>query len=192
MSTFVTSDHHFYHKNILKYQAGTRPFNSVEEMNEGLIERHNEVVKPDDQVYMMGDFGFASPKRLSPILERMNGVLHFIYGNHDGSMQNKFIQRHFRWMKPYHEMNYKDNRFILFHYPIFSWNNMHHGSYQLYGHTHGQIPHLYHGRSMDVGVDTNNCYPYDLDKLIGFFKDVEERSDDDDFHTDPRGREEKR
>lgn len=56
---FICGDHHFSHKNIMKYDE--RPFSSVAEMNETMIERHNEVVKPNDEVYTVGDFCFGVP-----------------------------------------------------------------------------------------------------------------------------------
>ena len=54
---FFTSDHHFYHSNIIKYCQ--RPFHSVEEMNEEMIRRWNSVVGVDDTVYYLGDFSLA-------------------------------------------------------------------------------------------------------------------------------------
>ena len=48
---WVCSDHHFFHENILKFCSKQRPFNSVEEMNEVIIERHNSLVKPNDHVF---------------------------------------------------------------------------------------------------------------------------------------------
>jgi calcineurin-like phosphoesterase family protein len=56
---FVTSDPHYFHKNILKYQADTRPYATVEEMNEALIARHNAKIGPHDHVWIIGDFSFG-------------------------------------------------------------------------------------------------------------------------------------
>lgn len=190
---FVTSDQHFYHRNILTYQPESRPFSSIEEMNEVLIERHNEVVGPSDVVYMLGDFAFTGPRNVEEILKRLNGRKHYIFGNHDGSMKNRHVAQYFESMQYYKEI--KDeagNSFVLFHYPIFSWNRMHHGVYHLYGHTHGQVPHLYNGRAMDVGVDTNNCYPWNLADIVEMFRKIEQESDVEGFHYDARGRNVKR
>lgn len=77
---FFTSDHHFYHTNIINYCK--RPFSSVEEMNEEMVKRWNQVVCKEDIVYYLGDFSLA--KRAAEIfLPRLNGEKHLIMGNHD-------------------------------------------------------------------------------------------------------------
>ena len=51
---YYTSDLHFGHKNIIKYED--RPFSSIEEMDEALIDKWNKKVKKNDEVYILGDF----------------------------------------------------------------------------------------------------------------------------------------
>ena len=177
---FITSDQHFGHKKILQYQHNTRPFSSLDEMHHELITRHNEVVSDDDKIYMLGDFAFLSANKTEEILKQLNGEKFFIFGNHDHQM--KKLSQYFTWMKHYHKMKVGENTVIMFHYPIFSWDHMAFGSYHFYGHTHNQIPNLYHGKSKDIGVDGNMCYPYDMEELINDF----ERIESDDF--DPRNR----
>ena len=65
--TSFIGDHHFFHKNILEYEPIARPFASVEEMNEAMVERWNSVVKPYDKVYHLGDFCFGRGN-ISPLL----------------------------------------------------------------------------------------------------------------------------
>jgi len=184
METFVTSDHHFGHKNILKFQPN-RNFDSVEEHNEQLIQRHNEVVKEKDHVYMLGDFIFGTATQADAILKRMNGKKFFVFGNHDRPMYDERIQKHFEWMKNYHEMKLNGHNVVMFHFPIHSWNRMSYGSYHLYGHTHCQIPHLYHGFSMDVGVDGSDCYPHNLDDIYAGFDRIKDEYGNDSA-DDPR------
>jgi calcineurin-like phosphoesterase family protein len=84
MKQFFISDTHFNHKNIIRYVS--RPFGSVDEMNEEMIRRWNSVVTNDDIVYHNGDFGFGSG--LGNILDRLNGkAIYLIKGNHDRPMK---------------------------------------------------------------------------------------------------------
>lgn len=80
MSIWLTSDHHFYHANVIKYC--NRPFKTVEEMNEILVARWNEVVKPDDTVLYLGDFSMAA-RAAEVFLPRLMGKKELYCGNHD-------------------------------------------------------------------------------------------------------------
>lgn len=79
--TFVTADHHFGHKNIIKYE--NRPYEDVQEMNRALITRWNELVSPDDYVLHLGDFSLTSAVATTEIISELNGTIDLIKGNHD-------------------------------------------------------------------------------------------------------------
>lgn len=68
---WFTSDLHFGHKNIIRFCD--RPWNSVEEMDEALINNWNSVVGDDDIVFDLGDFAFASNGRWKELLQRLKG-----------------------------------------------------------------------------------------------------------------------
>lgn len=84
---FVTSDTHFNHTNIIKYC--NRPFASVAEMNQTLIDNWNRVVRPQDTVIHCGDFAFTKANRkvasatISTLANNLNGRKILILGNHD-------------------------------------------------------------------------------------------------------------
>ena len=78
---FFTSDPHYGHENILKYCH--RPFSSIEEHDEELIRLWNETVPEDGIVFILGDIGFCSETYLKTILNRLNGKIYWIIGNHD-------------------------------------------------------------------------------------------------------------
>lgn len=162
INIWFTSDHHFGHKNIIEFSK--RPFSSVDEMNETMIERWNERIGKDDDVYHIGDFALLSQGKLKQLLDRLNGRIHLITGNHESSALD--CADRFVWIKDYYEITIPDpdahrgERFIvLFHYAMRVWNASHHGTWHLYGHSHGDLPDDETSLSFDVGVDCHNFYP---------------------------------
>ena len=81
VTKFYVSDHHFGHHNIITHCS--RPFVSVEEMDEVMIAAWNSVVKPGDHVYVVGDFSLHSPERTAEIFGRLKGQKFLVVGNHD-------------------------------------------------------------------------------------------------------------
>lgn len=154
---FFTSDSHFGHANSIKYC--NRPFVDVEDMDEGLIERWNSVVGPNDEVWQNGDFTFYHKiEKVIAILERLNGRKNAILGNHCQVIKKNrelLLERGlFLEIRERKELTIqKDNKqkVILDHYPGRSWNYSSHGSWQLHGHVHGTMEP--YGKSVDVGVD---------------------------------------
>ena len=78
---FFTSDTHFYHGNIIRFC--NRPFKSVEMMNETIISNWNNTVGQDGIVFHLGDFCLGGSAEWSKILDRLNGKIYLIMGNHD-------------------------------------------------------------------------------------------------------------
>jgi calcineurin-like phosphoesterase family protein len=171
---FFTSDTHFAHKNIKKFCPTTRLGNDIGEHDEMLIRNWNAVVRPIDRVYHLGDFCFGNAEYAGKVLSRLMGNIHFIYGNHDNVLKNNAVLRQrFTWVGDYKEIDLpipgsqmrvsgsdfsKTHKVVLFHFPIFEWNRMHHGAFHFYGHVHGSV--TIPGRAQDVGVDTRPAGSY--------------------------------
>lgn len=147
---WFTSDNHYGHKNILKFSRDTRIGETVDEMNEKMIEIWNSQVALTDTVYCLGDFSFMDPVRTEKVLKRLNGRLHLIRGNHEHWI-NATTAQYFEWIKDYYELKMGDKKVVMFHFPIAEFNKMHWGAYHLHGHTHGSYTHP--GRGFDVGID---------------------------------------
>ena len=81
MRIFITADHHFNHKNIIEYCK--RPFKSVEEMNNIMIEKWNKKVNKEDLVIHLGDFALGNKQQVNDIRKKLNGTIILIKGNHD-------------------------------------------------------------------------------------------------------------
>jgi len=169
-NVWFTSDIHFFHKNILKFCP--RPYSSVEEMNESIIEYWNSTVSRRDLIYVLGDFSFSNQTDTEEVLSRLSGNIHLILGNHDQVIRdNTRLHKYFDSISYYKEIKRGGPKVCMMHYPMREWNGMQYGSYHLYGHVHGSLPGV--GRSMDVGVDTNNMQFYHWEEVDMILKDKE-------------------
>ncbi|MBE9660676.1 metallophosphoesterase [Mucilaginibacter myungsuensis] len=165
---WFTSDHHFGHRNIIDHVG--RPFGSVDEMDEMLIQKWNERVAEHDNVYHLGDLGLNKPDQLKEILNRLKGNIFLIKGNHDDTALK--CKNRFEWIKDYYELKVPDEsiptgkqKIVLFHYAMRQWNDKFRKSYHLYGHAHGTLPDDSASFSFDIGVDSHNFYPIDYDEV---------------------------
>lgn len=176
MTIWFTSDNHWGHKNILKFCPDSRKFNTVEEMNQAMITRWNEQVKPEDTVYMLGDVFFLRRYDALAVLRQLNGVKHLVFGNHDEVIRDTpELLAEFASVQDYLTLTIDGVYVVLFHFPVYEWDRMHRGSYHLYGHVHGKVQIA--GRAMDVGVDTRtDAGLWSWEEIHNLLKDREIRS----------------
>lgn len=172
MRYFFTADLHLWHSNILVL-AG-RPFVSIEAHNQAIQDGINDVVTPSDCLVILGDLAFGKPERLSKWLDGLRTKkLHLVWGNHDGTAESLVKREPMRFQRVGDKLEYQIQwpgrewvKLFCSHYAHRVWNKSHHGSYHLYGHSHGSLPDDPHARSMDVGVDTNRYRPWALEDII--------------------------
>jgi calcineurin-like phosphoesterase family protein len=166
-NTFLISDSHFGHANtFLKFKQADgvtplRPFTSVEEMDETMVENWNRVVKPHDKVYHLGDV-VINRKYLST-LGRLNGDKVLIKGNHDIWHLKDFAE-HFRDIRGYHVMD----GLIMSHVPIHVDSLARFGC-NVHGHLHINRVLMAGGsidpRYFNVGVECINYTPMSLEDV---------------------------
>ena len=169
MSIYFTADNHYCHKNIIKYES--RPFNSVEEMNETLIDNWNRKVKSKDEIYILGDFIFSNGLIANQLIKRLNGKKYLIKGNHDSFLKYKeFDTSLLEWVKDYCVIKQNKLPIILFHYPIARFDRQHYGAIHLYGHVHSRPNDLNITNAYNVGVDVNGYEPISLEEVLGKLK----------------------
>lgn len=165
---FFTADLHLGHSNIIKYCH--RPFQTVEEMNEKLIENWNDTVSDKDDIYVVGDFAFMGTKHAEEILRRLKGRKYLLRGNHDKSLNETMTLKYFGWIKDYYvlkvqERNNQTQKIVLFHYALRTWDSAHYGAWNLYGHSHGNLKNDSESLSLDVGVDCHNYRPISFEEV---------------------------
>ena len=155
---FFTADQHFGHRLLIDKEK--RGFASVEEMDETLIANHNAVVRAGDLVYSLGDlYMTTSVDRARSIQRRLNGNFYVLEGNHDKVARRLAEEGMFIWMRQLDNITVKGpwleekQLIILCHYAMRTWKNSCHGSWQLYGHSHGGLSDIPHCLAFDVGVD---------------------------------------
>ena len=165
---YLSSDLHFNHNKEFCYAA--RGFISVEEMNKAIVENFNSIIKPEDDLYLLGDLMLGGAEKLEEnlkLLGSLKGNLHIVRGNHDtdsrmiaySTLPNVVEICEGKYLK------YKKWMFVLHHYPTLV------GNYDdpkpvvgVHGHTHStekfQFPDAY-----NVSVDAHNCFPVSLDQI---------------------------
>lgn len=160
MTVFFTSDTHYDHRGALRFRP---QFQSLDQMNNHITERWNSVVGKGDTVYHLGDFGFDE-RRFKYWLNKLNGQVHLILGNHDPEWPcNKIKDIGFASIRESRYIKVEGVKIYLHHYACRTWRSSVHGSYHLYGHSHGDIDD--YNRSTDVGVDAWNFYPVPFKKI---------------------------
>lgn len=172
MRTWITSDQHFNHRNILRFTGDDgeliRPgFQSVEEMNEHMIDVWNQYISPKDKVYHLGDIIMGeSTEAIDSIMERLNGSNKIlIRGNHDNAKLHKY-SKHFKDVRGSHSLRGKgDLRFILSHIPIHP-QGLRDGVFNIHGHTHQRS---LGGNYINVCVEVTQYMPIDFNSIVEFY-----------------------
>lgn len=175
-STWITSDTHFCHRKI----AHDRGFDTLEKMHEKLILNWNAVVKNTDTVIHLGDVGWfkiRKPTSLDYLLDRLNGAIILVLGNHD---TEKFVDIESAidfWLnrpkvvkvvletelwKPAH------SDIVLTHEPLKPNYLKEHKLFNIHGHTHSTWQSNFN--SLSVTVDQNNLSPIPLGMAIAKVK----------------------
>lgn len=156
---YFVSDTHFGHRAMADvWRTGRYPLTHFagvlekkDHMDEWMIEQWNLTVPPHGIVFHLGDVSFRNSTQTGRILDRLNGEVHLIPGNHDKGHVN--VVQDWGWtVEPeYLEIDVDDQRIVMCHYAFRSWNKMHYGAWNLHGHSHGNLESR--GKQLDVGVD---------------------------------------
>jgi calcineurin-like phosphoesterase family protein len=182
---YFTSDTHYMHKNICRGTTSwsnadgfCRDFDTLDQMNDRIVNGINLVVGQDDILFHLGDWSFGGFEMIEQFRNRINcRNIHIILGNHDHHIERdrEGIRQLFTSVNQYLELEVKgkdwEQNYVLMHYPIISWNKMNDGVIHLHGHVHLSADRrIGKGKTMDVGVDGNGLNPLhtsDIKRLMG-------------------------
>jgi len=184
---YFTSDTHFGHTNICRGvsqwggKSKTRDFDTLDQMNDAIVNGINFRVGEDDILIHTGDWSFGGYENIPLFRSRIVCKnVYLIYGNHDDHIMNNKnnYQDLFTFTHPGNLLvnigieghgciGGVNRTFVLNHYPLASWRDMKKGVIQLHGHVHLEPNHkLSKGKAMDIGVDGNNLNPYSFMEIV--------------------------
>ena len=170
--TFFTSDTHFNHANIIRFC--NRPFRNVDEMNETIVANWNATIGIDDTVFHLGNFCLGGAAEWTRLLDRLNGRIYLILGNHDlKNIRQGFLGR-FEHVAMQMRIEIGKRKIYLCHYPFLCFEGGYKDVWQLFGHVHtsrnntgidaGRLQYLY-PTQYDVGVDNNDFTPVSYEQV---------------------------
>lgn len=165
---FFISDTHFFHANILKFLGDDgkriRPFDSLEDMHEYMIEKWNSVVKDSDYVYHLGDVTFQYHGAFNNLMHRLKGKKRLTPGNHD-KIWNPALQQHFE--KCEYWKGFAESNFTACHIPTLT--SPRDGNFWVHGHTHSRYIKDAAGNlvknCINVCVEVRDYTPVHIDEI---------------------------
>ena len=170
LTTYFTADTHFGHGGALGLYR--RPFATVAEMNAAMVAAWQERVRPDDEVWHLGDFALGPRTDVGGLLAALPGRKHLLLGNNDPASTAALPG----WtsVASYAEIVLDETKLILCHYAFRTWRDMARGAWNLHGHSHGRLAPLPH--QADVGVDCHTFHPVTLPEITARRRDRPHRA----------------
>lgn len=174
---WFTADTHFGHERTL--ELSKRPYKNVEEMDNDIIQKWNSVVKEDDTVYHLGDFGNYDIRKL------LNGKIILLYGNYEvddvisGKVWQTDLVDEYKFDEVEGEMSIELNIDGLELECIHEPSNSNTNKFRLFGHIHKL--QMVKRNGLNVGVDCHNFYPIDLETVKFYKNAIENHYDEEVF-----------
>ncbi|MCX4313654.1 MAG: metallophosphoesterase family protein [Clostridia bacterium] len=184
---YFISDTHFGHKNCISLNS--RPFDSLENMDNTMIERWNDRVKGGDTVYILGDLIHKSSEP-EKYLKKLKGNKILIVGNHDEHWLRSlgFVERtkygaqyggyhkYFAYITEFTELSLHGTTVTMCHFPLVEWRaSRKYGSKKLgfliHGHIHNNRSEKYMSvftapHALNASADINGLMPVTYDELV--------------------------
>ncbi len=170
---FITADPHFGHYNMLEFTTRLglpmRRFNTVEQMDDCIIENWNKVIRPNDKVYVLGDI--AMKRKYISTIARCNGHKRLVRGNHD-IFKTKDYLLFFEEIYAYRKLE----NFLLSHIPIHPESlKVHLNWFNVHGHLHNNVESDHLGpRYINVSTEMTNYTPVSIEEVRQIAKAREE------------------
>lgn len=167
---YLISDLHLGHREII--DVYDRPFESVKDMNQTLIDNWNRAVGENDKVLFLGDLGGpgAGTNDIWRWWGQLNSFKQIIRGNHEpfphpdiANTQLPLVERA--------EFEYRGLKFECTHKPSALTTN--YDGWGVYGHVHNNKLDTHpfidpDSRRINVSAELLHYYPIPMDELYGY------------------------
>jgi len=189
MNTWFTADTHFGHAKILEY--GRKGFTSVNDMDQKMIEGWNSVVRPEDEVWHLGDFCLGQKHRAPEYFYALAGIKRLILGNHCNQQTIDLFKTSGGYYGELHTISgKKKNGIVLCHYALEVWRNSQYGAWNLHGHSHDNLNTRPNAKRLDVGIDAairllGSPRPFAFDEVRSIMQTRNELSSTDHHKAKP-------
>lgn len=161
---WFSSDWHLGHGNVIKFSE--RPFQSVQEMDDTILENMFSKLNRGDIFYFLGDLSWSKPSYEKAFRSIPDGVdFHWILGNHDNKGWKQYKTKTAS-ISNFKEIKIGNNPVTLCHYPMLTWNKSHYNAWMLFGHHHNKSHGFEHilektvGKMLNVNCEFNDYKPY--------------------------------
>lgn len=188
--TFFTSDLHLGHKNVIDFCK--RPFKDVVEMDKRLIDGWNAVVRPQDEIYVLGDVCFHKASIGVPMMQELQGQKYLVRGNHDKYSFSQYHDAGFQVVCEEVKLRVLGQYLKLSHFPYgptlegqkgmdphdlryMDRRPADQGNFLLCGHVHDKWKTQ--GRMINVGVDVWDYRPVSGEEIVKLVMDADLRSE---------------
>lgn len=173
---YFSSDLHLNHQKEFIYEP--RGFKNVYEMNSMILNNFNKIIKPDDDLYLLGDTFLGDLNAGINLFNQLPGKIHLIWGNHCTDNRKKAMSKCHNVVEIIGYatiLKYKKYHFYMSHFPTVTTNfdnyekSLKTRLLALSGHTHSNI--LFEPcNSYNVAVDAHNCFPVSIEEIIKDFQ----------------------
>ena len=169
---YYIGDLHFGQEDIIA--ADKRPYSSIAEMDQALIDNWNKKVSSDeDKVYIIGDFCYLSDKEPEWYLSQLKGRKYLIIGNHDDStLESLEARKYLHGIYQIKRIKDEGRKIVLCHFPLADWQGSGSGAYHIFAHIgHDRLSEAStymnaKPNAFNAGCMLNNYEPVTLDELI--------------------------
>ena len=169
---YFTSNQQFGRPSAIRDFA--RPFETVEEMNQSLINLWNSTVKLDDIVYVLGNFAW-DPTTAEDVIKKLNGTIIFVQGEHDNAIvdltKRKVMPHHAALIEPLFSSS--TDKISLSYWPLHEWPGKSKGYYHFFGYPNKKYKTDHKKRMVNVSCDFWSYKPKSLDSIMDLFNDIE-------------------